>query len=582
MTIPDEPSCETFTKEDSTEDLLFYEIVIDNVFLDIAYRAWQKLTQWWLPDEYDFLWKMLERRKRHTLDKDHYQEWQELMQGTYSYTIDNDFAVDFFAQVQRLGIPSPPPPVLEPCQTCRKLSTLRRRDGKWSFKLSDLTKTKESCRLCGMLYKHRESPTTKKTDQVEIFRDGTVLRIVGEDTPILKLCYYPDSRTVPGPGRRLTRLWMWSRKRQLKSIQIGFPVLSEAGSLIHFELIRQCLRVCDENHQCSSDSSGSVLPTRVLDVGDLERPGPVRLHLTTSSEKGTYVALSHCWGKPGDGGKQPVCTYRCNVDKWCAGVDLHELPKTFQDAIVVTRNLGIRFLWIDSICIIQSHDGCSQCETHLGETDWAEESKKMEQYFSSSYCAIAATSAGNSHEGFLRTRSTRLDNICVRVNSGRSSPGNVYVCEAIDDFAHDVEQGALNQRGWVLQERALSRRTIHFTATQTYWECGVGIRCESLATLESEKLAILGDPKFPEFLEANVLGSRVLLFQYLFSWYSKLGLTRQTDKPIAILSLEQRLATAFESKSVYGVFERYLHRSLLWYRQKAKLKSIAGPENSRA
>jgi hypothetical protein len=59
----------------------------------------------------------------------------------------------------------------------------------------------------------------------------------------------------------------------------------------------------------------------------------------------------------------------------------------------------------------------------------------------------------------------------------------VYVCDAIDDFNRDVENGQLNRRGWVLQERALARRTIYFADRQTYWECGQGVRCETLTKM---------------------------------------------------------------------------------------------------
>jgi hypothetical protein len=50
----------------------------------------------------------------------------------------------------------------------------------------------------------------------------------------------------------------------------------------------------------------------------------------------------------------------------------------------------------------------------------------------------------------------------------------------MDKFQVDVLGGTLNTRAWVLQERALSRRTLHFTDRQTYWECGGGVRCETL------------------------------------------------------------------------------------------------------
>jgi hypothetical protein len=106
------------------------------------------------------------------------------------------------------------------------------------------------------------------------------------------------------------------------------------------------------------------------------------------------------------------------------------------------------------------------------------ESMKMEEYFGSAYCTIAATSAKSSTEGFLIPRPAGQ---CVKVPGPLGAP--LYVCNVIGDFRGDVEEGILNQRGWVLQERALSRRTIHFTTTQTYWECGIRVGCETLTKM---------------------------------------------------------------------------------------------------
>jgi hypothetical protein len=59
---------------------------------------------------------------------------------------------------------------------------------------------------------------------------------------------------------------------------------------------------------------------------------------------------------------------------------------------------------------------------------------------------------------------------------------------------------------------------------------------------------------------------KIRLFQHLFERYSKLGITDPTDRPIAISGLVDRLAETFETKSSHGIFEGYLHRSLLWHR----------------
>jgi hypothetical protein len=201
-------------------------------------------------------------------------------------------------------------------------------------------------------------------------------------------------------------------------------------------------------------------------VGDYENPNSLRLYYTTKDKRGKYIALSHCWGPPEKSEK--FCTYQCNFENRCVSIDIGTLPKTFRDAVKVTRELGVRFLWIDSLCIIQKD-----------ADDWKIESKKMETVFGSAYCTVAASSAKDSTEGFLNPRSpNQSERQCVRVPNASDTP--LYICEGIDNFHRDVEEGVLSERGWVLQERALSRRTIHFTITQTYWECGRGVHCESL------------------------------------------------------------------------------------------------------
>lgn len=202
------------------------------------------------------------------------------------------------------------------------------------------------------------------------------------------------------------------------------------------------------------------MPTRVIDVGK----DMLRLVETGEDVRGEYVALSHCWGNLEK--QERFCTYTNNIKRLKAGFSYRSLPKTFRDAITVTRALGIPYLWIDSLCIIQED-----------EKDWEEEAGKMEEIFSSSYCTIAADSAASSLAGFLNER---LPRVCVSIETPR---GPLYLAEAIDSFDADVENGILNSRGWVLQERVLSRRTIHFTSTQVYWECGDGIHCETLAHL---------------------------------------------------------------------------------------------------
>jgi hypothetical protein len=101
----------------------------------------------------------------------------------------------------------------------------------------------------------------------------------------------------------------------------------------------------------------------------------------------------------------------------------------------------------------------------------------MDTVFASAYFSIAATSAKDSNQGFLTPRSAEK---FVKLQDSEDSQLYAYVSMETENFDRDLERGELNQRAWVLQERALSPRTIHFTTGQTYWECGSAICCETL------------------------------------------------------------------------------------------------------
>ncbi|RSL99016.1 hypothetical protein CEP52_009960 [Fusarium oligoseptatum] len=220
----------------------------------------------------------------------------------------------------------------------------------------------------------------------------------------------------------------------------------------------------------------------------------------------------------------------------------------------------------------------------------------METIFSSAYCVIAASRASGTSSGFLKPRATRT---FIRVDEYTDSP--TYICEAIDDFQHHVIEGDLNKRGWVLQERALARRTIYFTKSQTYWECGQGVRCETLTrmtkqvqyrsklilqlTSSSNQAAFLGDANFPDVAIKASKGTRILFYEGLYERYSRLDFTKAYDRPIAIAGLEQRLVNAFETHGGYGVFQgKFFGRSLLWIRDAKltdKLKNIDFPSSQK-
>jgi hypothetical protein len=120
------------------------------------------------------------------------------------------------------------------------------------------------------------------------------------------------------------------------------------------------------------------LPARLIDVGAEFATNPPRLCNTGEmAEIVEYMTLSHCWGK--------LSIFTLNKTNFKALQDVilvDQLPKTFQDAILITRRMGHKFLWIDSLCILQDD-----------LEDWGREAVKMASISAFSSLNIAATAA---------------------------------------------------------------------------------------------------------------------------------------------------------------------------------------------
>lgn len=204
------------------------------------------------------------------------------------------------------------------------------------------------------------------------------------------------------------------------------------------------------------------MPTRLMDAVNLRLVNTNDIS-KLEAEVQPYVASSYLWGSA-----PSLVTKTTNLSQHLEiGFDFNSLPMTIQDAVTVTKYLGIQFLWVDCICIIQDDSG-----------DWKRESALMGMIFRNAYCTIAATSARDLSDGFLKPRLPR-NFASIHTPAGYTT----FLCELIDDFQHEVDGAVINQRAWTFQKRVLSRRTIHFARNQFYWQCGDGIHCETLTKL---------------------------------------------------------------------------------------------------
>lgn len=140
---------------------------------------------------------------------------------------------------------------------------------------------------------------------------------------------------------------------------IGRRPFQDSGCTEADELIRDWLNGCRINHdKCARTLSGDIinesqepsLPKRIIKVSP---PGePLRLRLVvTHGKAGRYATLSHCWGPPE---MAPLTTTSKTFEAHTRAIDWTKLSKTFRDAVQVTRQVGLRYVWIDSFCYFPS------------------------------------------------------------------------------------------------------------------------------------------------------------------------------------------------------------------------------------
>jgi hypothetical protein len=205
--------------------------------------------------------------------------------------------------------------------------------------------------------------------------------------------------------------------------------------------------------ECRAHDNHS-LPSKLLFIQD----DSVKL-LNTADLQGDqrYVALSYCWG-----GEQEQKTTTQNLrDREQHGLDIHKLPQSLKDAIQVTRNLGLTYLWIDSLCIIQDDP------VHK-----AQEITRMAAIYRGAHLTISAASSPAATDGFLHPRSPspiRKHILSLQMICSNGSKGQIYIYRT--EHPSPRTEDTINTRGWTLQEHLLSPRLLIYGAWQMRWVC---------------------------------------------------------------------------------------------------------------
>ncbi|KAF1840326.1 HET-domain-containing protein [Cucurbitaria berberidis CBS 394.84] len=333
--------------------------------------------------------------------------------------------------------------------------------------------------------------------------------------------------------------------------------LVQAGALL-----RECLSShsdCNDRVAIEEDQSVSrlALPRRLLDVSRgstisvVDVQDCISLGLASTAEFSQYCTLSYRWGS---------AVHSCILSEPFTGhkdFSFEAMPQTFKDAIITARALSARFLWIDALCIVQS-------SAYGDDTDWSEEGPRMGVIYQGALFTIAATCAESTNDGFLSKVGTELvlAKPCeIPQHSMTEQVLSCFLNIAEPSLYSFVSKSELNSRGWVQQERVLSRRLLHFTKQGVFRECYQSPVHSSYGKVGKDYTQL-------QMVRATRSAKEMDLQSWLYflQQYSKSNFTNSEDRLIALSSVVRTLHTTNHGEEYYaGLWSQYLVPSLLWY-----------------
>ncbi len=395
------------------------------------------------------------------------------------------------------------------------------------------------CRLCRLLWQ-QISPSDvlyayKLEKRLKALGQPTTLLIVAKYTELSKLRYMVTQTSISLLNRHGCLLvskfnepsmfkvhasdLCWNEAHVHAAPFSSTITISDQSIANAINLAKQWIHGCTQDHALCNTSIQHLVPTRLLFIASSNatesqnecRQQTVRLVETADWALGVepvqYATLSHCWG-----GLEFLNLTTRTLESFKIGIPFDSLTQTFRDAINVTLDLGLCYIWIDSLCIIQD---CDQ--------DWSIEAGRMRSVYGGSFINIAASGAKDGTKGLF----LKPPNLVGAAHFPPSSSGTTSYGIALTNlYSGGITDTLLSSRAWCFQERLLSPRTLHFGQGDLFWECRTYDACESFPNV------------FPEALKkSSVIRPRKSTYEIwpeIVKMYSRCNVTFSKDKLVAL------------------------------------------------
>ncbi|KAH8805352.1 heterokaryon incompatibility protein-domain-containing protein [Xylogone sp. PMI_703] len=324
------------------------------------------------------------------------------------------------------------------------------------------------------------------------------------------------------------------------------------GSRVHLDLCRHWVHLCETTHGETCNQSlwppHSIHNLESLLLIDVER-----MCVVNAPEGCQYATLSYCWGTAPTLQHVASNTQAIRTD---GALRTLKAPRTISDAIEVTRGVGLKYLWVDALCIIQ--DDISMKLVQLAQ---------MGLIYSLSSFNIIAASGNHSDYGLVRLREGSGGEYQETVDLG----GRIFLTAIDGAHYNPMQESPWITRAWTMQEKLLSKRSLIFTDRQVYWVCWKARWLEEVTLEEFPAVNFVNNtPADPRGVEGSFRNLergtyRVSdLYEILINDYIKRQLSFQSDILNAFSGISQALSALSGLSFYWGLPESCFARNLYW------------------
>jgi hypothetical protein len=358
--------------------------------------------------------------------------------------------------------------------------------------------------------------------------------------------------------------------RNPRAFPVNTPIDTiNTGDSRCLEMAASWLQECKRNHKdCNAnlDLANSVVrPIRVIDTST------VTLQLVSTvdwaAEKSpSYMTVSHKWRSTG-----MTKLLGCNLGEMQRGIQIQTLPAVFRDAVILAKALEIRYVWIDALCIVQ--DDPDELQNEISNMGYIYQNAVLN--VGALQAAELETTAEQESPGLFFDRNPQdISPFALTIQRGD--------CKR-DHFAYQnlilekLNRSSLMRRGWVLQERLLSRRSIYF-GDRLWWECGEQLACEPFPGNLPEFSKDVGWPgvekpcRITNLLSTSgvdkSLDERTCYSEWgrLVSTFSRCHLSFEQDYLVALSGLAHEFQHTLGDEYYAGLWGKDMCSELLWHR----------------